>query len=119
MVGLSNGAATGFGNLGCIARFNPSGDIDAYNGTAYGASTIKYSAGVSYHFRLVVNVTAHTYSVYVTPAGGSDLRFDGGHHLVLALAKRVQAGQVRFGQLRRLAPGSHGHSRTVGRGCGP
>jgi hypothetical protein len=73
VVGLSNGVATGFGNLGCIARFNPSGDIDAYNGAAYGTSTIKYSAGVSYHFRLVVNVTAHTYSVYVTPAGGSEV----------------------------------------------
>jgi hypothetical protein len=73
VVGLSNGAATGFGNLGCIGRFNPSGIIDAYNGTAYGASTIHYSAGVSYHFRFLVNVTAHTYSVYVTPAGGSEL----------------------------------------------
>jgi hypothetical protein len=74
LVGLSNGAATAFGNLGCIARFNPSGDIDAYNGTAYAAaSTIPYSANVSYHFRLVVNVTAHTYSVFVTPAGGSEL----------------------------------------------
>jgi hypothetical protein len=74
VVGLSNGAATAFGNLGCIARFNPSGDIDAYNGSTYAAaSTIPYSANVSYHFRLVVNVTAHTYSVYVTPAGGSEL----------------------------------------------
>ena len=74
VVGLSNGAATGFGNLGCIARFNPSGDIDAYNGSAYAAAaTIPYSAGVSYHFRLVVNVTAHTYSVFVTPSGGSEL----------------------------------------------
>jgi chitinase len=74
VVGLSNGAATAFGNLGCIARFNPSGDIDAYNGSAYAAAaTIPYSAGVSYHFRLVVNVTAHTYSVFVTPAGGSEL----------------------------------------------
>jgi hypothetical protein len=74
VVGLSNGAATAFGNLGCIARFNPSGDIDAYNGTAYAAAaTIHYSANVSYHFRFVVNVTAHTYSVFVTPSGGSEL----------------------------------------------
>jgi hypothetical protein len=73
VVGLSNGAATGFGNLGCIARFNPSGQIDAYNGTGYVSTSINYSAGVSYHFRFVVNVTAHTYSVFVTPAGGSEL----------------------------------------------
>jgi hypothetical protein len=73
VIGLSNGAATAFSKLGCIVRFNPSGDIDAYNGSAYGLSVIHYSAGVSYHFRLVVNVTAHTYSAYVTPVGGSEL----------------------------------------------
>jgi hypothetical protein len=73
VVGLSKGAATAYGNLSCIARFNPTGDIDAYNGTGYVATTINYSAGVTYHFRLVVNVSAHTYSVYVTPAGGSEL----------------------------------------------
>jgi chitinase len=72
VVGLSNGAATAFGNLGCIARFNPSGDIDAYNGSAYAAAaTIPYSANVSYHFEMDVNLTAHTYSVYVTPSGGA------------------------------------------------
>jgi rhamnogalacturonyl hydrolase YesR len=72
VIGLSNGAATAFGNLGCIARFNSSGNIDAYNGSGYqAASTIHYSAGVSYHFEMDVNVTTHTYSVYVTPAGGS------------------------------------------------
>jgi hypothetical protein len=27
---------------------------------------------VKYHFRLVVNVASHTYSVFVTPAGGSE-----------------------------------------------
>jgi hypothetical protein len=74
VVGLSKGAATAYTGLSCIARFNPSGQIDAYNGTAYAAaSSINYSANVSYHFRLVVNVSANTYSVYVTPAGGSEL----------------------------------------------
>jgi hypothetical protein len=72
VIGLSKGVATAYSALSCIARFNPTGQIDAYNGTGYGTSTINYSAGVSYHFRLVVNVPAHTYSVYVTPAGGSE-----------------------------------------------
>jgi len=74
VMGLSKGSATAFSGIACIARFNPSGDIDAYNGTAYAAAaTIHYSAGVTYHFRLVVNPTARTYSAYVTPAGGSEL----------------------------------------------
>jgi len=74
LVGLSKGAATAYSSIACIARFNPTGQIDAYNGTGYAAvSTINYSAGVTYHFTLVVNVPANTYSVYVTPAGGSEL----------------------------------------------
>ncbi len=74
VVGLSKGVATAYGNLSCIVRFNPTGQIDAYNGTAYqAASSISYAKNTAYHFRLVVNITAHTYSVYVTPAGGSEL----------------------------------------------
>jgi hypothetical protein len=73
VVALSNGPATAYTAMSCIARFNPTGQIDAYNGTAYVNTTINYSAGVSYHFRMVVNLTAHTYSVFVTPAGGSEL----------------------------------------------
>jgi hypothetical protein len=74
VVALSNGAQTAYANFACLTRFNPSGDIDARNGGAYAAaSTIPYSAGVSYHFRLVVNIAAQTYSIFVTPAGGSEL----------------------------------------------
>jgi hypothetical protein len=72
-VGLSNGPQTAFSGLACIARFNTSGNIDARNGGAYAAaSPIAYSANTSYHFRFVVNVPSHTYSVYVTPSGGSE-----------------------------------------------
>src|SRR5882757_5347536 len=74
VVGLSNGAQTAYANFACLVRFNPTGNIDARNGGAYATtSTIPYSAGVSYHFRLVVNVPANTYSIFVTPAGGSEL----------------------------------------------
>jgi unsaturated rhamnogalacturonyl hydrolase len=73
-IALCQGAQTAYAGLACVARFNPSGDIDARNGGAYAAaSTIPYSAGVSYHFRFVVNVATHTYSLFVTPAGGSEI----------------------------------------------
>jgi len=69
-IGLSNGQQTTFAGLACITRFNTNGNIDARNGGSYSAATtIPYVANTSYHFRFVVNVTAHTYSVYVTPAG--------------------------------------------------
>src|SRR5882757_6249972 len=74
VVGLSNGAQTAYANFACLVRFNTTGSIDARNGGAYAAaSTIPYSAGVSYHFRLAVNIGAQTYSIFVTPSGGSEL----------------------------------------------
>jgi hypothetical protein len=74
VMGLSKGAQTAFAGFAAIARFNPSGNIDARNGSAYAAAaTIPYVANKTYHFRLVINITAHTYSVFVTPAGASEI----------------------------------------------
>jgi uncharacterized repeat protein (TIGR03803 family) len=74
VVGLSKGVATTYTGLSCIARFNPTGQIDAYNGTAFqAAASISYAKNTAYHFRMVMNVAAHTYSIYVTPAGKSEL----------------------------------------------
>jgi len=74
VIAFSNGPQTAYANFACLMRFNTSGDIDARNGGAYAAaSTIPYSANVSYHFRVVVNIAAQTYSIFVTPAGGSEL----------------------------------------------
>jgi hypothetical protein len=73
-IGLSLGAQAAFTGFAVAARFNPTGDIDARNGGAFvAASTIPYTAGTSYHFRAVVNVPANTYSMYVTPAGQTEL----------------------------------------------
>ncbi|HVG37775.1 MAG TPA: hypothetical protein VM870_00725 [Pyrinomonadaceae bacterium] len=72
-VGLSNGAQTAFTGLACVARFNSFGNIDARNGGSYAAAaTIPYVSNSSYHFRFVVNLPAHTYSVYVTSAGAAE-----------------------------------------------
>jgi hypothetical protein len=73
VIGLSSGSSTAFNGFGVLVRFNPSGNIDARNGGAYtAANTIPYSANVSYKFRVVVNIPAHTYSVFVTPQGGAE-----------------------------------------------
>ncbi|HXU72622.1 MAG TPA: DNRLRE domain-containing protein [Polyangia bacterium] len=72
-VALASGAPTAWGGLAAIVRFNDSGAIDARNGSAYAAaSTIAYAGGTTYHFRIPVDVGAHTYSVYVTAPGGSE-----------------------------------------------
>ena len=71
VTGLSQGAQSAYTGFAALVSFSTDGNIVARNGGAYTAqSPIAYSGGVSYHFRLVVNVPAHTYSIFVRPAGG-------------------------------------------------
>jgi hypothetical protein len=71
VVGFSQGPETSYAGFGVLVRFNASGQIDARNGGAYMAdAVIPYSGGVTHRFRVVVDVAAHRYSAFVTPAGG-------------------------------------------------
>jgi hypothetical protein len=64
--GLSSGAAQEYSDLAAAVRFNPSGMIDARNGSSFTAAThVPYQAGVTYHVTLDVNISNHTYSAYV------------------------------------------------------
>jgi hypothetical protein len=74
VVGFSLDGATGYSSLAVITRFSNAGVIDARNGGTYSAVTaVPYTAGLTYHFRLLINPSSKTYSVYVTPPGGSEL----------------------------------------------
>jgi hypothetical protein len=80
VVGLSSGDADAFSDLATIVRFNAQGTIDARNGGSYAAlSSVTYSAGTAYHFRLVVDTAAHTYSIYVTPNGATETTIGSGY----------------------------------------
>ena len=71
--GLSNGAASAYTSLAASIRFNNTGTIDARNAAGYGAAaSIPYSAGLTYHFRLVVDLAAHAYSAYVKQGGNPE-----------------------------------------------
>ena len=73
VMALSSGAQTAYSGFACLVRFNVDGNIDARNGGAYeAAAEIPYSANVKYTFRLVINIPAHTYSAFVTPAGEAE-----------------------------------------------
>ena len=108
VVGISNGPQTTYPGFACLARFNASGNIDARNGGAYAAAaTIPYAGNSTYHFRLVVNVPAHTYSIYVTPPGGTEQTVGlnyavpygagHGHHAQLLGHRGRRAGRDRPG----------------------
>jgi hypothetical protein len=75
VMGLSDGPQSIYTSLAAIVRFNPSGFIDAYNGTGYSALTsIPYKGGTKYGFWFQLNIPAQTYNVYVTPEGGSQVQ---------------------------------------------
>ena len=74
VMGLSNGAQTAFTGFACLVRFySGTGTVQARNGGNYASDiTLTYTPGLMYHFRLLINVASHTYTVYVTPSGGDE-----------------------------------------------
>jgi acid phosphatase len=80
VIGLGPKIASGYTDMATIVRFNVNNQIDARNGGTYAAaSSIPYTAGTSYHFRLVVSIGTHTYAAYVRPAGGTELTIGSGY----------------------------------------
>ena len=74
VIGLAATNAAVYTDLAAVVRFNDTNTIDVRNGSGYGADvSVPYNAGTTYHFRMVVNLSTHTYSVYVTPQGGSEI----------------------------------------------
>ena len=74
VIGLSPGIAATWSDIAVGVRFNSSGYIDVRNGSDYGPNTIPYTANKSIHFRIVVNIPVHTYSVYVTVPGQPEVQ---------------------------------------------
>ena len=62
-----------FSDLAMMVRFNTAGYFDVRNGAVFAkTNTVNYTADARYHVRIVANMTAHTYSVWVTPYGGAE-----------------------------------------------
>jgi hypothetical protein len=90
VVAISDGAQNTISKFPVIVAFSETGYILARNGSNYTAvNTIRYTPDVMYHFRLVIDVPAHTYAVYVTPSGGAELTVG------TNFAFRSEAGDVR------------------------
>ncbi len=103
-VGLSHGAQTAYSGFANLVVFTTAGTIQARNGGSYtAASTISFSPNVSYHFRLAINVTAHTYSIFVTPAGGSEITV--GSNFAFRTEQNTVTSLDHWGALVNTTPG--------------
>ena len=86
---LTGGAAATYTDLPVIVRFNSNGTIDVRDGATYRAlTTVGYSAGKTYKFRVKVNPATQTYDVYVTKPNGVRKQLASGFHF------RSDAGTV-------------------------
>ena len=73
--GLSFANASTWDDLAVIVGFSEAGQLNVRNGAVYSAdAVVPYSAGTSYHFRIVGDLASHTYSVYVTEEAGTEIR---------------------------------------------
>jgi hypothetical protein len=88
--GIAHGAPTTNGGFANVIAFNTNGTVVALNGGTY-LGSLTYVSGATYHFRLAINVPAHTYSIFMTPpsggeqALGTDFQFRTGQNMVTSL----------------------------------
>ena len=59
--------------LSSLINFSPAGVIQVRDGDSFISSGIPYAAGETLQFRLVENLPATTYSLFVTPQGGAEI----------------------------------------------
>ncbi|MBO9661486.1 heparin lyase I family protein [Dokdonella sp.] len=109
VIGLSDGAADAFDDLAAAVSFRPEGHISARNGSAYPGTSIAYSGGGRYRFRVVVHLRPRVYSIYVTPPGGSERTL--GSNFAF---RTQQATASRLDQLSSIVAGPTGSTSVCG-----
>ena len=73
LIGLSQGTGVMWSSFATLIRFSTANRIDVRNGAVYAAdSAISYVPGKSYHFRVIADVPAHRYDVFVQPEGAAE-----------------------------------------------
>jgi glucose/arabinose dehydrogenase len=82
LAGLSRGSTSSGQGLMAAVRFGSDGFITMRDGSQWRSATpLRYFANMQYHFRMVVNVPADTYSVWVKPLGEGELLLGSGYRL--------------------------------------
>ncbi len=105
VTGIQNGTATAYTSLACVVQFATNGRVLARNAVTYTADkTVNYIVGTSYHFRMVINIPAHTYSIYVTPSGQSEITLGSDYTF---RSDQASVTQLNGWSLRGVDPGTH------------
>jgi hypothetical protein len=102
---LSSGPGSQYTDYAALIRFNIEGFIDVRNYDQYSSDVdIPYASGTSYHFQAQIDISTHTYSVWVTPSGTLE-------PIALASDYSFRDGQDNVGQIDnwglRAGSGSH------------
>jgi hypothetical protein len=84
-LGFFSPASAGQPTLSSLINFSPAGVIQVREGDSFISSAVPYSAGETLQFRLVENLPATTYSLFVTPPGRTEIP--------LATGLQVPSGQ--------------------------
>ncbi|MBE2215805.1 MAG: hypothetical protein IAE82_18165 [Opitutaceae bacterium] len=75
VIGFSPATVSGYTQVAAMVRFTNTGSVDVRNGGTYSAAqAVSYTSGRTYRLRFVINVASRTYSVYLTPSGGSEVQ---------------------------------------------
>jgi unsaturated chondroitin disaccharide hydrolase len=73
-IGFNSRSVEGQTAFAGLVRFSRAGTILARDGDRFSASTrVRYAAGETYLFRLVEDLPAVSYTVFVTPPGGTEV----------------------------------------------
>lgn len=86
---------TEYADFALAFRLSSAGYFDVRDGAGYArATTLTYSAGRSYHVRIVVDVPGRSYTVEVTPSGASPVRIATGYTFRIDSPETDELGQV-------------------------
>jgi hypothetical protein len=97
-IGMTNGSVYNNSTSPWLIKLHSTGNFQAINGSSYSSTnTVNWVAGTTYQFSVVVNLTTGTYSVYVTPAGGSQ------QTLATNFAVQVSASSLNYYGLQDTA----------------
>ena len=86
---------TAYRDMAMLVRMNDIGRFDVRNGEGYDAETdVIYAANSTYHVRMISDLDAGTYDVWVTPKGGTEIQIAKGYNFRSDAALTDDLGKV-------------------------